>query len=387
MSVMRKLAFLGLAATSFLATLFLLDSESKSDSSVVSLKLAYERAIERGTHVFYDVPSDQLLIVKPQEPTIVFHPGWPKAEDSLAFGHRVSFSEIPCDFEDQPYVMGWQSVANTNNALLYYCYSLYVIDLKDMKPVKRLLHGKEKVLGDVALSPHSSYVALHVNDADGTNYAIEVFDSQTWNLVARWRVDISSIQFTQDGQHLFATFARDRPGEPPDIVADLCGMEVYKVPSGQMVSSWSTETRQGTCPGFSVVTLPGTKYLVLSDTVLRTKIIVRDLLTGRVIKTIEDGGGRVSEPLSISPDGRWLVARVAADADEVLINQDFKIWDTETWKVVYSSPAYLQLFTARVSVPPTAFQFSPDGKYLLVNKYNHIEIYKLGTGTEHSPRD
>lgn len=343
----------------------------------LSVRLVAEYTTQRGTAASFDPRSlkNRILLFEPWSTgaTVIWqsqsHSGEPRELELLP--------DLPCA-ESVPPFMGLHFVPDTSYGLVRHCHSLYVVDLENRRVVKQLLDGQKRVLRSVSTCPQCEYVAVYSNRPDGTDYKVELFDRHTWRVHTAWAADISELQFTPDGRYLVANFFRGKPGEPPDLFADLCGMEILDPLSGAKVSGWSRNAQTETCPHSTFRLIPDTEYLAISDELSSRSIPVWDVKSGTIVRRIlNNQDGRVSAPLAVSPGGEWVVARVADDPVEVLFNQDFKVWNMKTGHLVYESPRYLQLFSPRLGVPPVSFQFSPDGQYLLVNKYDHIRIYEL----------
>lgn len=335
----------------------------------LSIKMIYQVEVEKGTNVAFDLDStwNRLLLIGPQKITI--HRGWQGIGSEEV--REITFDNLPCHYGGSAEITGWSWVPNTSYALLGYCLSLWAVDLETMRPVKRILAGDARVFRSLAHSSVSGVTAILSNLPDGEDFRIEIFDHKSWTRIAAWEAnDVYFLAgFTPD-EDLVATFERGA-----GIITETCGMIMYEVPSGKQLSRWEVVARDEPCP-LVPKRIPRSEHLAVSAELGDRSLKIWDVKTGRVTQRIQHDG-YVYPPFDVSPNGRWLAARVANDPRETFVNQDFKIWDLATGQVVYESAKYLQLWHPLLGVPPHGIIFSVDGKYLLVHKYSKIQIYKL----------
>jgi WD40 repeat protein len=95
-----------------------------------------------------------------------------------------------------------------------------------------------------------------------------------------------------------------------------------------------------------------------------TRSEVREVATGRVVRTLSETGGQVS---AWSPDGRWVVAN---DGHAIT-----RLWRTADWSHGPALPLDAQGGSRRAV-------FSPDSRLLVVNENNFILLLRTETGEE-----
>lgn len=205
---------------------------------------------------------------------------------------------------------------------------------------------------NMAFSPDDRFLASETPTNSGTS--ITIWDTETWEPYRTFEVsqgDIWFLVWSPDG-HFLASAAPDANAVR---IWDIEGDALYREFEHRMVArpAWSPDGTMLSTAGFD------------------EKLRVWDVDSGEIVFEANAGAGETSACSLWSPDGRWLLAGILSDGNEVI----YRIWDTNTWEVHDDlSPASLG------SCP----QFSTDGQELVTVTADNGFIFLVENGrTDH----
>ena len=331
--------------------------------------------------------GDAIYVLQGSELEVVY---WKEKETSPV----VSYADLPCEW-NWPHLHGWAFMPHRSEIVAGYCGALYLIDSTTLAVKKELLRGPPNSVSNYVISPDGNTVAVStVTMGQGAPYYVYLIDTEKYEVISRWPIEgghWGHLAFSADGKLL----AVNRDLVNTKERTRRTGIEVRRIPFGELHSEWWRDKRDGflSAPRF----VPGHPDLVATDVKLSFSPFIIDFWeidTGRLVKRVPfelDGC-----PQLFSPDWTWAVGAHVDDPDDTDYTQEFIICDPMTGDVLYESPrkkwSIFQhlafVFGIHWAWVPRAVHrladLSSDGKYLLVIKHNRLELYEIIQHQAHS---
>lgn len=208
------------------------------------------------------------------------------------------------------------------------------------------LAGHTGIIWDMAFSPDGRYLATTTEE----DHSTRLWDTQTGQ--ALW-IDPDaggeSVAFSADGQRLFAA-------------GELLEVSLYDVLTGQLLQKFSY-------PEVMLFGAYAPDGLTAATTLGgRAGVLLWDMTTGQVLRTIQPDAGDVMRAIVYSPDGRYLAAGGNTGT--------LYLWDVQ-------SGAEVRRFVGHTDTVARALAFSPDGRYLASGSADRtVRIWEVATGKE-----
>jgi len=241
-------------------------------------------------------------------------------------------------------------VPGTDWLIFDHCGNLYVFDFRTNSLVQTL-SGSKGDLWALDVSPDGRYFAV-VGAAGVRMYERA---AQGFKKMEQWTgpgQSIGPLKFTSDSRELV--------GAGPTK-----GIFVYSASTGKQIAHYDD--------GEPEVLHMGTSRIVTDESRAgQSSVVVRSLSDGHVLRRLPYDQNQVG-PASVSPNGNFLAASSCPDPEYSLNSCSlFSIWDLKTGKLVYQSLRWLHWFNW--SGWPI---FSADGKYLILQRIDSIEFYRI----------
>lgn len=242
-------------------------------------------------------------------------------------------------------------VPGTDWLILGRCGSLYVFDFRAESIVQTLSGSKEGGLVPVDVSPDGHYFAIVGPDG------VRMYERAVhgFNRVEGWTGPgqfLGPLKFSSDGRELVGAQAK--------------GIFVYSVSTGKQIAHYED--------GVPRILHVGPSRIVTAESLSsgQTTVVVRALPDGQILQSIPYDSRQIF-PSSVSSDTNLLAASSCQDPEDSLRSCSlFSIWDLSTGKLVYHSVNWLHWLNW--SGRPI---FSTDGKYLILQRINSIEFYRI----------
>ena len=294
--------------------------------------------------------------------------------------YRERFSSHPILGNTECRVTALKFLPGTQYALVRYCSSVILVDAKSLEVEKVLILKTEDIVVRArTYSPVLEYLAIYWNTPKINKFWVRVYDAKDWQVVSEWPIRFMwDVAFTPDGRYLAGVYYERR--REPEGTTRTCGGELREIPLGTVISDWKLPRREDiTCPT-EIQFLPGSDYQFASVSPPFDRIGIWSARDGRLVRQIlNDRNVRSGGNWELSPDGRWIVGSLRDDPEDAPKGQqDFKIWNAQTGKVVYETPLQKwKLFSRKKQMTPIYFHFSSDGRYLVMINDKELAIYEI----------
>lgn len=309
---------------------------------------------------------------------------------------RATYSDLTCPWADGK-LYGWEFVPGSGKVVANFCGSLYLIDDTTLKVERRLYHSPPEFVNMFTVSADGKILAAStMTYGQGAPYDFVIFDMATYEIVNRWNIDADGFVSNPEGTLL--AVVRDVVNDKKRIVQT--GIEVRRVPSGELYSKWWSESGHPPSVG-QLSFVPGSENLLAANVIESFKPYMTwfwDVTSGRLVKKVvhEHNPDWNGCPQIFVPDWGWAIGSHVDDPQDTDYVQEFIICDPWTGELLYESKKkkwtvfdHLAFAFGNVSLwGPRAthslVDLSRNGKYLLVSKYKHIAIYEI-TATRKQP--
>lgn len=304
---------------------------------------------------------------------------------------RVDLSDLPCgwdnpeQFKNDPYqpIYNWRFLPRTNLVALSHCDSALLIDAGSFALV-RTLTSPPRDKGRVLFSPAGDFALVTRIESETQNRSMEFRKTETWEFIAGWTSSPLAYAFTPDGKYVVEIAVQwDRPYEDKRFIAGVlaCSVTFREVPSGQIVHEWERTPEGAPCPKSPpLLVTRGTRYSLIGSQVgpkHKWAIHIWDGWTGELTRIVEATPYSLTSTLSVSPDGRYVVAGTWDDPQDNPSSADFTIWSLDSGEVVYQSPRYRSKWGPNTGGQEVYPSFAEDGRHLLVVTTKGIDIYEI----------
>jgi WD40 repeat protein len=351
--------------------------------SRIKLTRVYERKLpsEFGfARAAFAADGVHLYLVHPDEPKLSLI-DWKRGKEETV----ADFSHLPwvtLRTDHNPLSRLWV-FPEGGYLLLGYSDALYVADASSLELIATLVDGQHQNAMGVAITAAADKLAVSVYDNESKKSEVWFFQVPYWHRPRRLPIDThTGMAFSPDGRILAVQFSTVR-GVDFDPRNQKSGIDLYDAQTGRFLRRMIafTPIREGSPHTPFYFTKDGQNLVTTGVDYSRYPISVWDVGSGKLVRTIEDE--RPIRPLlAISPDGRWVAADVREHKPRWFRNQDYKIWDLGTGRVLYESPKYWALGAEGQirSNHGCELDFSPDGNHLLEvchGKNEKLMVYQL----------
>lgn len=326
-------------------------------------------------------PSDTHLYLVDKQKGTVWIIDW--RNDELLT--KVDLSGLPCDwsepeaYKDYPEkpILHWDFVPQNNLISLLHCETQLLVDATTFDLV-RIIISPTQEKGTALFSPTGDLALVVQVAKSNKKAAVELRETQTWKLVSAWRTENWPDAFTPDGKFILELAGSET--EAADCVSSL-----YEVPSGKLASSWKRDGLIEPCPNeASMLLARQNSYILISkkSTSAGWRILVWDARTGKLLHEIDAAPYSIAGGLSLSPNGRYLVAGTWDDPQDNPVSADMTIWEVSTGEIVYQSPSYKSIWGPYKIGREFYPSFAADNKHLLAVSPEGVHIYKILSQTD-----
>ena len=252
--------------------------------------------------------------------------------------------------------------------IVLYCDTVVLLDKITLTPVRTFNPNPREWVFSIATSFDGQFIATGSRKETEREDRVRVLRTMDSSIVAEWQGSMLSLQFMPDGQHLATVFARNPDSSA--LRATDCGVAIYEVSSGKKVVEWTRSTTDPPCPESLFALPPDTSGRLISKNFYQGGMAVWEAKTGRLVRRLAGGGGRVPQWISISHDGRFAGADLIRPEDNNGPRYELIVWNIEDGRVVYAVPA------DGCGDPILDAQFSSQGNYLAVARATSIQLYR-----------
>jgi len=201
------------------------------------------------------------------------------------------------------------------------------------------------------VSPDDRKVAVYLADTVRFAATIRIYDIGTGHLdrefVPHMGVGSGGLAWSPDGTRLAFIWLPVHPGE--DLPPDARNVRIVNVASGDDVSSFSTGYVAGPVQFLSDAVVITASKNPDPDHFGDDTIKFWDVKTGRLLRQIANPDTGIRNELGVSSDGRRIMGYTGKERynelthDNEILEQRFRVWDSETGKVLATSPAILPM--------------------------------------------
>jgi WD40 repeat protein len=220
------------------------------------------------------------------------------------------------------------------------------------------------------VSPDDRKVAVYLADTVRFTSTIRIYDIGTGHLDRQFApyvgVGSGGLAWSPDGTKLAFIWLPVHPGE--DLPADARNARIVDVVSGDDVSSFNTGYVAGPIEFLSNAVVITASKNPDPDRFSDDTIKFWDVKTGRLLRRITNPDTGIRNALGVSSDGQRIMGYTGKERynklthDHKILEQRFRIWDSETGKVLATSPTILP----EEFVYGLQLQLSPKGDLVLV---------------------
>lgn len=289
----------------------------------------------------------------------------------------VDLLHLPCSLMGNPisgHISGVVFPAGAEFVYVQFCDSLYRMNWRTWASQKLVMESKTKYTVGFARSGNGGWIAfVRSENEDNPNWTLYLIEETTLKISNTWQVPDFDLKFTPDGKHLAVMYSFNNPWLSPD---KFCRIHLYEIPAGDLIHSVDFSVKEASCPSSTFQFLPQKPNLIAGEDFSSGGIAFWDIRIGQLVRKIADE--RPIRDVAFSPDGRWMFGSVWRKRDP--LQQDFKIWDVSTGKVVYESARQTGVGSLGVSKKKqfaAGGSFSHDGQYLVVAASDGVTIYRL----------
>ena len=317
-----------------------------------------------------------------KEEVVVFD--WKKRQKVLSTDFRAYFSGHPKLGKEECGLKSWELIPNSPLELIDYCDSHFLVDAKNLKVIREVpSDGEGRRRREIRYSRSLGYLIIHWSRWENfelKSSIVRVFNMEDGSLITEWVPEVIDYPvITPDGRFYVTRIEKERR-TPRGGKGRTCGVEFRDISSGKIFFNWDmNEKLYFECPAEKAF-LPGTDYNFVSLPGMGShRISFWDARNGTLLRQIKDKrdigfGGN----WRLSANGQWIVGSKRNLPKYVRRQQDFKIWEVGTGKVVYETAKTRRMYPVGTNfIWGNYLEFSHDSRYLLQVKFKELTIYEI----------